>query len=539
MRKPLSIMLVTGLAIILLSPVPAGASDLCDKPVLTTEGAVLGAREKDTCAYKGIPYARPPVGELRWKPPQPPEKRGGVMETVAFGPQCKQISMDIPQFLMKSEGQPPYSEDCLYLNVWRPAKEGTFPVMFWIHGGGLVSGAGSEPMYHGDRLAGREDVVLVTFNYRLGALGFLALPGLSGEDPHSSSGNYGMLDQIAALRWVKDNIVHFGGDPDNITIFGESAGGWSVCNLLASPLAAGLFGKAIIQSGGCDATKTMREGYADGKAFAESLGCASGDVVGCMRSKPVDEIIEKTTMGEEIHPLDLSHWGVMWTPHEDGWALRQTPIDALRSGNYNRVPLMAGSNRDEYKLFTILTGTRLTPKCKVKKKIKKTTGEDFLAEFMELYPPDKYKRFADAALDAKGDMILGCKTFEAAEASAKAGQPTYYYRFDYDESRFPDMLGSAHAFELPFVFDSLDRPYFKLLYSDKQERKARPLVEAIGGYWADFAATGDPNGEGLPEWPRYEIPERMRMIFDLPISVRPAENIERCGLWRQRGNKKR
>lgn len=534
MRK-LSKILATSFAVILLSPLFLKAGDICDEPALTTEGPVLGIREKDTCAYKGIPYAKAPVGKLRWKPPQPAEKRSGVMETVAFGPRCEQIGMGIPKFLMKSKDQPSYSEDCLYINIWRPAKEGVFPVMFWIHGGGLVAGAGSEPMYHGDRLVSREDVVLVTFNYRLGALGFLAYPELSEEDPHSSSGNYGMLDQIAALEWVNENIANFGGDPDNITIFGESAGGWSVCNLLASPLAKGLFQKAILQSGGCDVTRTMPEGYEDGKAFAEKLGCASsGDVLECMRSKPVDKVLKATSWEEEMSPFDLGHWEHLWVSKEDGWFLEQTPIDALRSGNYNRVPLMVGSNRDEYRLFVILTTARLTPKCTVKRKIRKTAGDDFLAEFMGIYPFKRYKRPADAALHAKGDMTLGCKTFEAAEAGARAGQPTYYYRFDYDESRFPDMLGAAHAFELPFIFNSLDRPYFDLLYSDKQERKAQPLVHAMGSYWANFAATGDPNGEDLLYWPPYEIPERKRMIFDLPMRIQPAENVDRCEFWRER-----
>ena len=257
-----------------------------------------------------------------------------------------------PSYLTVGQ-KPNRQEDCLYLNVWRPKKSGTFPVMFWIHGGGLTSGAGSDPMYWGDRLAAKKDVVLVTFNYRLGALGFLSHRELSAEDPRGSSGNYGMLDQVLALKWVRQNIASFSGDPQNVTIFGESAGGWSVCMLMASPLAAGLFQRAILESGGCDMTATMEEGFANGDEYAGRLGCGGGDVISCMRGKTADQVVAAMTSRKEATGdfMTLKSWGHVWAPHVDGWFLKESPLISLQSGNYNQVKFMVGSNRDEEKLF--------------------------------------------------------------------------------------------------------------------------------------------------------------------------------------------
>jgi para-nitrobenzyl esterase len=252
----------------LFIPASPRAEASCVEPVETASGLVRGMSDQDTatCVWKGIPYAAPPIGELRWKPPAPSPSWSGVRDATGFSRQC----MQAPGML--SDRKLGFSEDCLYLNVWTPQKSGTFPVMFWIHGGGLNDGAASIPMYFGNKLAQRGDVVLVSINYRLGPFGFYSLREFAEENPHGSSGNYGLLDMVQALEWVRDNVANFGGDPENVTIFGESAGGRSVCSLIACPLAEGLFHKAIIESGGCGAW-TMDKCNAGAELFADSLGC--------------------------------------------------------------------------------------------------------------------------------------------------------------------------------------------------------------------------------------------------------------------------
>jgi len=251
------LLFVISLIAVLASVASAAAGDLCSEPVPTQSGLVQGHSIADTatCAWLGVPYVAPPVGELRWKAPQPMPAWTGVREAVSYGDRC----MQKPWLgIKKAHHEKGMSEDCLYLNIWAPQKSGKFPVMFWIHGGGFNFGSGSG--YPGDRLAAFGDVLVVTINYRLSVFGFLASPELRGEDPNASTGSYGSLDQVAALRWVHDNIAKFGGDPGNVTIFGESAGGWAICHLLASPLAAGLFQRAILESGNCFASAGFNAG---------------------------------------------------------------------------------------------------------------------------------------------------------------------------------------------------------------------------------------------------------------------------------------
>jgi len=537
MKKFIEVTFLT-MVVFVLCISPAQSQDMCKEKVNTAEGPVIGMTEPESnaCAYKGIPYAAPPVGDFRWRAPAPAPKRDKALDAIKFAPDCKQIGMGIPSFAEGGEVRP-QSEDCLYVNVWRPKKSGVFPVMVWIHGGALIAGSGAEPTYRGDRLAAEKNMVVVTINYRLGALGFLSHRNLSAEDPHKSTGNYGLLDQIAALAWVKENIAAFGGDPKNVTIFGESAGGWSVCNLLASTPAAGLFQKAILQSGGCDTTTTPEDGFANGDKFAALLGCSGEDVLSCMRSKSGDAVIDATRKASpNFSDLGFRQRPFVWVPMEDGYALKETPIKALQSGRYNQVPLMIGSNRDEYKLLASMNGMgyRFTRKSKVKALVENSLPASALPIFSKLYPLEKYHRALDALLDAKGDQILGCKTFEGAIASSMY-QPTYYYRFDYDDNRTPEILGAAHAVEIPFIFDAMDRPYFKLLYSKKQRKRARPLVDSMMSYWTNFAASGDPNGANLVKWPSYNQKDRLRIYLDLPLHVNPTDNIEKCEFWRAQG----
>jgi len=516
------------------------AQELCSTPISTSYGLISGVMDKKepVCVYKGIPFAEPPVGELRFKPPQPPKKWSGVFKADKFSPECIQPGGPMPG--VKAE---PRSEDCLYLNIWKPAKpktEGPLPVMFWIHGGSLTTGSGIISLYWGDRLSAQKDVIVVTINYRLGALGFLAHKDLSAEDPRGSSGNYGLLDQIAALQWVRDNISGFGGDPNRVMIFGESAGGWSVCYLLASPLAQGLFQRAVIESGGCDTVNSMEVGFSDGEEFAKKVGCqgkTGKEMLSCLRSFPVEKMLEKEPpASEEKKKKDRGLFSkedlkFVWVPHIDGWALKQSPIEALKSGNYNKVPLIVGSNRDEFKLFSVTTpGARLIPKSLIEKIMTDFLGREVTDGFKKLYPYKNYRRPADAALDAMGDIGLGCRCYWAVEALADK-QPVYYYRFDYDEHLAPHMVGAAHAVEIPFVFGNLDRAPATIFLNKRLRKKAEPLKEAMMSYWTNFAKTGDPNGEGLVQWQQYDSVKRQRIYFDIPITLKETDNVEKCEFW--------
>ena len=520
------------------------AQDLCTNPVDTEQGKISGLAEKKlpVCVYKGVPYAAPPVGKLRWRPPEAPARRSEVLKADRFSAECIQGASDYPG-VKKS----PRSEDCLYLNIWRPQKSGAFPVMLWIHGGSLTSGSGIVPIYWGDRMAAEKDVVVVTINYRLGLYGFLAQRDLSKEDSVHSSGNYGLLDQIESLKWVKANIASFGGDPNNVTIFGESAGGWSVCNLLASPLAKDLFSKAVIESGGCDATATMEEGFKVGDGIVKDIGCQGADTLYCLRNKSVEQITlgldaakkqkleEKKAKGgksKKNNLLDRDEPQFKWVPHIDGWVLKETPIDALRSGRFNQVPLMVGSNKDEAKLFTMaMPGVRSLPKSTLNKMMVDNLGEEIASDIEKSYPYQDYRKPADAVIDAIGDFALGCKCYEAAK-SVSTFKPVYYYRFDYKKHLLPNMAGAAHSLEIPFVFDSLDRPPASLVFAASQRNSAKKLVDSVESYWTNFAKTGDPNGQGLTAWPKYDQDKKLRIIFDLPLRVEPTDFVEKCEYWK-------
>ena len=319
------------------------ADDSCTKPVMTQAGWVRGFKdtETNTCVWRGIPYAEPPVEDLRWKPPQSVSPWQGVRPATQWAPRC------IQKGIMEAVNVDPsgkMSEDCLYLNIWSPKPEGKFPVMVWIHGGGYTGGTANSPMYWGDRIANQAEVVLVSINYRLNIFGFLALPALQKEDPNQSTGNYGSMDQVMALKWVKNNIANFGGDPNNITIFGESAGGWSICTMLATPLAKGLFHKAILESGGCEASASLEKGFKQGEEFARQLGCQPDDL-NCLRKIPAKKLLK-------VVGIELS--GFVFINHHDGYFLTNTPLAMIRSGKFNNVPLIAGSNRDEMSVLVSL-----------------------------------------------------------------------------------------------------------------------------------------------------------------------------------------
>ena len=496
----------------------------CEAPVATPAGLVRGAADPDTatCSWKGVPFAAPPIGELRWKAPQPAPAWSGVREAHDYGNMCLQALINN---FANGNGPLRYSEDCLYLNVWRPQKPGPFPVMVWIHGGGYTSGAGGAPAYAGDRLASAGEVVVVTFNYRLNVFGFLAHEKLLQEDPHGSTGNYGSLDQVAALQWVHDHIANFGGDPQRVTIFGESAGGWSVCTLLATPLAQGLFQGAILESGGCEASHTLARGFADGRAAARKLGCAEDDLA-CMRSRSAGQVLFKAGLtGVTDYPF---------MPHEDGYLLNGTPLSMIQAGRFNNVPFIAGSNRDEVSKLVALArpfSYWIGPD-QYEPTVHHWVEIEDAAPLLELYPLSQYQKPRYAYAQMFSDRALVCPTYAGMAAVAQQQPQTYYYRFDYDGFRWGKLLGAFHSMEVPLVFNAMDRAPYSILYDQKpkQIKQAQALSRIIQGYWINFAKTGDPNGPGLPVWPGF-LPAQQMQVLNTAVSTAPAKMEARARFW--------
>ncbi len=535
MKEKVVVLVAVFISIVLLST--SRADDICNMPVPTAEGPVVGTSDEGpgVCAYKGVPYAAPPVGDLRWRPPDPAPLRKNTLEATAFSAQC--VQPDVGPLGGEENKNIGMSEDCLYLNIWRPNKPGKYPVMVRIHGGAFIMGSGSQRLHNGAKLSEKKDVVVVTINYRLGPLGFLAHPALAKESPNSTTGNYGLLDQTAALKWIKENIEAFGGDSDNITIFGESAGGYSVCYQLVNPLAKGLFHRAIMECGSCEIDKTSQEDYERGFKFAKKLKCDEGDVTACLRSKSIDEIAKTSPAPGMMSMIGMGATLFEWWPHVDGWSIVEQPIESLRNGDFNRVPLMVGTNRDEIKFFSLFMPKWIhkTPKTFVKYFTKKLCGKDAWKCILKLYPLKNYSRPIYAVFDYVGDLTLGCKSFDVAMAVSQF-QPTYYYRFDYDDHSLPEKMGAAHGFEIPFIFDSFETMSFDIIKTSEQLASAESLAIIIMSYWANFARNADPNGPDLLNWPMFTEKEKSRMYLDLPPHVGPTNCTEKCDYMRNRPN---
>ncbi len=462
-------------------------------------------------AYKGIPYAAPPVGDLRWKPPQPAKGWDGVRETHQFSPVCPQPipggPMILPVNVIEGTRVEEQSEDCLYLNVWTGAASSNErrPVMLWIHGGGLITGSGSRSMEDGAALA-LKGAVLVTINYRLGPLGYLAHPELTAESEHNSSGNYGLLDQIAALQWVQRNIASFGGDPNRVTIFGVSAGSWSVSHLVATPLAKALFHQAIGESGGgafrpMAHLKEDRLGVGPAEAigirFAAALEADQGSsALEVMRGKTAQEIID-TSYGSG-RPFIL-HANV------DGWVFSDQVYEIFARGEQNDVPVIVGSNADDG-TASLRPGQTFSQQAYQDRARRKY--EHLSDEFFALYPVGSDEEAREAFLgEIRGEgFTWGMRTW--ARMMKTVSSEAYLYFF----SRVPhrperEALGSYHIAEVPYAFNNLDAMDWRLEDTDVQ------LSRMMSDYWLNFASTGDPNGEGLPLWAPYRLEEDPYMHF--------------------------
>jgi para-nitrobenzyl esterase len=496
----------------LLVAVFAGAAQPANPVVRVDSGQLQGVVEDGVVSFKGIPYAAPPVGELLWRPPQTVAPWTGVRQAAEFGANCMQGRFGPPQAAGANPAPAP-SEDCLFLNIWRPASAAAgakLPVMVWIHGGGFTGGSGSSPNTSGTPFA-KQGVVLVTFNYRLGRFGFFAFPALSRERPGELKGNYAYMDQIAALQWVQRNIVAFGGDPKNVTIFGFSAGGVSVHSLLASPLARGLFHKAIVQSGGSrDSVLTarpMREDGVDpnypvsaetiGIEFARSMGIEGTDEAALARLRALSA--EDVLRGAPTQPgANVPRYET--TPILDGKLITETAESAYKARRQPRVPLLVGSNSADS------AGNR----------IRATTKEQFFARF------GKWSDQAKAAYDPDGTTDLGTlvrianddfgqaePARFAANAFAAKGSPVYLYRFSYVPATMREQMrtGAPHGGEISFVFGTLTARAGSTLSPEDQA-----VSRVMQSYWVNFARKGDPNGPGLPPWPRHD--PRKDLIFD-------------------------
>ncbi len=508
----------------------AGAAEAavdCAAPVDTVYGKVRGERMQgsEACVWRGIPFAAPPVGELRWASPEPHPGWAGVRDAAEWGAQCMQKG------IMAAEGDMSdleMSEDCLYLNVWRPEKDGRFPVMLWIHGGGYHGGSGMTPWYWGDRLAEQYNVVVVTTNYRLSIFGFFAHPALRDEDPNGATGGQGSLDQVAAIKWVHENIENFGGDPENVTIFGESAGGWSICTMVATPLNKGMFHRAIIESGGCIQSRSLEKGFDQAREAAQVLGCEFNDLQ-CLRATPAEQVLEEAA-GSMTSGMDAM-------PHHDGHLLEDKPLEMIRAGNYNKVPFMAGFNRDEFaKALKLMPGYYYTlPGSYEKKLVKKMDmSKEDAATLAGLYP---LTEFNNRPVEAYGRMLgadaaLACPTYLGLLAAAEQQENAFLYRFDYDDYRFGKYMGAAHAMEIPFIFGNLDRMPATWFFNKRNIEPARELSDMIQAYVINFARTGDPNGPGLAEWPPLDPDDQTLMVFDKEVRTEPlGVQEERCSFW--------
>ncbi len=454
------------------------------EPVRVEQGLVAGTggRTVGVRVFRGIPYAAAPAGDLRWKPPQPPTAWEGVRQAAAPGNGCPQPPY--PTNGLYGTEPPPMSEDCLNLNIWTPAKTtgDRLPVMVWIHGGAFVHGTGAAVGYDGENLA-RHGVVVVTINYRLGVFGLLALPELAAESPQHSAGNYAFLDQIAALRWVQRNIAAFGGDPGRVTIFGESAGAGSVNILMASPLAAGLFSRAIAESGGSfGPMRSLADGEKEGQQLTARVG-GTQDVLKTLRAMAPGELVKATT-DDDIDPL------------VDGWVLPQSVYSIFAEGKQNDVPIIVGSNANEGTIFPPPGGT--TSPADFTANAKKRYGT-FSDDFLKLYPAGTSDAEATASYFAEirdGEIAWDMRIW--ARIAMKTGHHrAYRYYFSRVPSGRGERLGAFHGSELAYVFGNF--PY-RINYQDLD----RQLAETIETYWTNFARGGDPNGAGRTMWPIYD-----------------------------------
>ncbi|MBS1124091.1 MAG: putative carboxylesterase [Deltaproteobacteria bacterium] len=487
-------------------------------------GPVLGGKTGDVRHFMGIPFAAAPVGPLRFRVPQPVEPWTDVRPAVESGSMC-------PQTL--SLAGPSNDEDCLYLNVWTPSGAHDLPVMVWLHGGAFVYGSGSDKYYDSTLLAER-GVVIVTINYRLGPFGFLAHPALSVDDPtYPTSGNYGLEDQRAALEWVQRNIAAFGGDPRHVTLFGESAGGFSTCVHYLSSRSHGLFEAAISESGLCgmpDFAPLHATAEAQGLTLADKVGCPGGDAnaVECLRAKTVDELMAASAAPQidDQLPGGLAYQPEVLPnliPNVDGYVIEQPLRQALLAGNYEPRPMILGNTTDEGTMFlSALSAKEITNEAEYRDAIA-VRYPNAADAIVARYPASAFPSPSAALAEATGDAFFVCPTRFASRTLADHGVAVYRYMFDHPLANpiLPD-LGVFHASELPYVFGNDDFPLGRI--------DAPQLVDAMQSYWTQFGKVADPNSADATPWPTY-APGGTTLVLDAPIRTTTGYKDDLCDFW--------
>lgn len=465
-------------------------------------GSVRGTQDRDIRVFRGIPYAAPPVGKLRWSPTQSFPDWEGVRDAAKFGAACMQPGPRGPSIY--AWDLPATSEDCLTLNIWAPENASNAPVFLWIHGGSLLTGSGGDPLYDGSALA-RRGIIVVSINYRLGALGYLAHPALSAESPDHISGNYGLLDQIEALKWVQRNIAAFGGDPGNVTIAGESAGALSVMYLMTAPQARGLFQKAIAQSAYMVSAPALHEdrngmiaAEKQGQALAESLGATD---LAMLRAMDAKELANKA-----------SATGYFPFPNIDGKIVPRQLVESFDRNEQAPVPILAGFNSGEIRSLRFLLPKPPSNAAAYEAAIRDSYGE-FAEAFLARYPANNIE---ESMLAATRDAMYGWTAERLASNQAALGQPAYFYYFDHGYPATQQWnLHAFHASELPFVFDTDGKtpPLWPKIPNNLAERK---MIRAMGDYWASFVRSGNPQAEGQPSWPDYADESGYMHFADVP-----------------------
>lgn len=468
----------------------------------TESGAVRGTREGNVTAFEGVPFAAPPVADLRWRAPKRVAQWTGIRKATSFAPACMQKGLSMP-----GETPPKVSEDCLYLNIWTTnvgTKESR-PVLVWIYGGGFTNGSASMPLYWGDHLAKR-GIVVVTIAYRVGLFGFLAHPELTRESEHHASGNYGLLDQIAALSWIQRNIRAFGGDPKRVTIAGQSAGAMSVSILMASPLAHGLFARSIAESGGFLEPVQILPGYTlasaetQGEQFAHSFGAAD---ISALRKLPAAKLLDNDH-------LAINH------PIVDSYVLPVSPHDVFAAGKQEDVPILLGSNEDEANAFDI---PRDIAPSDFTASVARHLG--FPTPFLQIlageYPHDTEQLARRSAVDLETDLRFRWDMWKWANFQAHLNDHVYYYWFRHDPP-FPENSpyyewGPSHFAELWYVFDHLNQEPWAWTNQD------RKVADTMSAYWTNFVKSANPNGQGLADWPPYRGDNRNVLYIEEPITT--------------------
>jgi para-nitrobenzyl esterase len=526
--KPLNRIVPFVIAICLGAPL-AGAANARDR-VKTANGLVEATVQAGSGvrSFKGIPFAQPPVGDLRWREPQPVKNWKGVRKADQFGPRCMQRTSPTADYWFRSDGM---SEDCLYLNVWTPAKSGKerLPVLVYVFGGGFQNGDGSEPRYDGESMAGK-GIVAVTVNYRTNIFGFFSHPELTKESPHHASGNYGLLDQVAALEWVRRNIAAFGGDPKQVTIAGESAGAISVSALMASPLSRNLIAGAIGESGAMFSSlppRPLAETEQDGVKFAASAGAASLAGLRAMTAEQIQEAVAKSA-------------SVRFSSNLDGHFLPRTLADIFAAGEQSKVPLLAGSNSEEQPARSVLGASEPTQE-NFADAVRKLYG-DRASEVLKVYAPSTPEDVLEAATDLASARFVGHSTWKWTELQMKTGgKPVYRYLYARIRPKFlaaanqpsggadaaapgrggpaAPPRGAAHSSEIQYAMGNL--PLDQRYAWEPADYKVSEVMQA---YFVNFIKTGNPNSPGLPNWPAYTSDtnfQRMRLDVDSHVETEP------------------